>query len=47
MKKKLLKDVKARRIWTRSPESRIKDSKKIYNRRQLRKDLVNALQKGE
>ena len=39
MKRKRLEDVKARRVWTISPESRIKDSDKKYNRNKLKREL--------
>jgi len=45
MKKKLLKDVKARRIWTRTPETKIKESIKIYNRQKIKREMVNDLSK--
>jgi len=32
MKKKLLKDVKARRVWTRKPLTAVKESSKLYSR---------------
>lgn len=43
MKRKRLEDVKARRVWTISPETRVKKSIKLYNRNNSKIELRRKL----
>jgi hypothetical protein len=40
------KDIKIRRYWNINPKTKIKESKKIYNRKLIKKEIKEALKQG-
>jgi hypothetical protein len=47
LKQEKLKEVKVRRTWDINPKTKVKESKKVYNRQLTNKEIRNMLKKED